>query len=160
MPLIPVDVPREAPRVAASVQTPLVQVQMNPALGMVNVPTWFWAAGYQGQDLFASRSWGPPYVPTTIEVRYIVSRYIWNFGDGRQVEGKSLGRPYPAESDIRNAYRWTSRGEAGGVFHPTLTIEWSVEYRVNGGAPQALAPFQRRYEAIHPVQQLQPVIDR
>lgn len=158
MPLIPVDIPREAPRVAASVQTPQVQVRMNPELGMVNVPTWFWATGYGGQDLFAARSWGPPYVPTTIEVRYYVRRYIWNFGDGGQSEGKSLGQAYPAESDVRNAYRWSSRSEPGGVFRPTLTIEWGVEYRVNGGAPQALPPVQRRYEAIHPVQQLQPVV--
>jgi hypothetical protein len=158
VPLIPVDVPLEAPRVASSMQTPQVQVRMNPELGMVNVPTWFWAEGYGGEDLFASRSWGPPYVPTTIAVRYYLRRYIWNFGDGGQIEGKSLGQAYPAESDVRNAYHWSSRSEPGGVFHPTLTIEWGVEYRVNGGLPQPLPPVRRRYEAIHAVQQLQPVV--
>lgn len=158
VPLIPVDVPREAPGVAASVERPQLRIRMNPAIGMVNVPTWFWAEGYRGQDLTASRAWGQPYVPTTISVRYVVKRYIWNFGDGGQIESRSLGQSYPIESDIKNAYRWSSRTEPGGAFHPTLTIEWNVEYRVNGGPPQSLPAVQQRYEAIYQVQQLQPVI--
>jgi len=144
--------------VAASVELPEVQVRMNPDTGLVNLPTWLWAEGYRGQDLFASQSWSPPYEPTTIEVRYSLKRYLWNFGDGGQIETRSLGQPYPAESDIKNAYGWSSRTEPGGVFHLALTIEWEVEYRVNGGPPQPLPTAQRRYEALYPVQELQPVI--
>ena len=158
VPLIPVCAACEAPGVAASVESPAVRVRMNPDTGLVNVPTWFWAEGYRGQDLVASRSWSPPYEPTTIEVRYSVRRYLWNFGDGGQIESKSLGQPYPAESDVRNAYGWSSRTEPGGVFHLGLTIEWNVEYRVNGGAPQQLPPVARPYPAIYPVQELQPII--
>jgi hypothetical protein len=156
--LIPVCAACEAPGVAAGVQLPQVQLQMNPALGMGNIPTWFWAVGYQGQDLVTARSWSPPYEPTTIEVRYAVNRYVWNFGDGGQIVNRSLGQAYPRESDVKNIYGWSSRTEPAGVFHPALTIEWRVEYRVNGGAAQALPPVQRRYEAVYPVQQLQPVI--
>lgn len=158
VPPIPVCAACEAPGIAASMQTPQVQVRMNPEIGMVNVPTWFWAEGYRGQDLVASRSWSAPYEPTTITVRYSVRRYIWNFGDSEQIENRSLGQAYPAESDIRNAYRWSSRTEPGGFFHPTLTIEWSVEYRVNGGPPRSLPAVQRRYGAVYAVQELQPVI--
>ena len=143
---------------ATSVELPAVRVRMNPDTGLVNVPTWFWAEGYRGQDLVASRSWSPPYEPTTIEVRYSVRRYLWNFGDGGQIESKSLGQPYPAESDVRNPYGWSSRTEPGGAFHPGLTIEWNVEYRVNSGAPQQLPPVARPYPAIYPVQELQPII--
>lgn len=143
---------------AASVELPEVQVRMNPDTGLVNLPTWLWAEGYRGQDLFASQSWSPPYEPATIEVRYSLKRYLWNFADGGQIETRSLGHPYPAESDIKNAYGWSSRTEPGGVFHLALTIEWAVEYRVNGGPPQPLPPAQRRYEALYPVQELQPVI--
>ena len=39
VPLIPVCVACEAPGVAASVQTPLVQVRMNPQTWLVNLPT-------------------------------------------------------------------------------------------------------------------------
>ncbi len=158
VPLIPVCVACEAPGVASTVELPQVRVRANPDTGLVNVPTWLWAEGYRGQELFASRSWSPPYEPTTIEVRYFIRRYLWNFGDGGQIENRSLGQPYPAESDIKNAYGWSSRTEPGGVFHLSLTIEWNVEYRVNGGPPQALPPAQRRYEALYPVQELQPVI--
>lgn len=158
VPLTPVCAECEAPGVAASVETPEVQVRANPATGLVNLPTWLWAEGYLGQDLFATQSWSPPYEPTTIEVRYFVKRYLWNFGDGGQIESRSLGQPYPAESDIRNAYAWSSRTEPGGYFHLALIIEWHVEYRVNGGAPTPLSPAQRRYEAIYPVQELQPIV--
>ena len=96
---------------AASVEFPDVQVRMNPETGLVNLPTWLWAEGYRGQDLVASRSWSPPYEPTTIEVRYSLRRYLWNFGDGGQVATRSLGQPYPRESDITNAYGWSSRTE-------------------------------------------------
>lgn len=157
-PPIPVCAVCEAPGVAASVELPTVRVRMNPDTGLVNLPTWFWAEGYRGQDLVASRSWSPPYEPTTIEVRYSVKRYLWNFGDGGQIESKSLGQPYPAASEIANAYAWSSRTEPGGVFHPGLTIEWNVEYRVNGGAPQPLPPVSRPYPAIYPVQELQPIV--
>lgn len=158
VPLIPVCAACEAPGVAAGVPLPQVQVRMNPDLGLVNLPTWFWAVGYQGQALTASRSWSAPYEPTTIVVRYTVARYIWDFGDGGQVETLSLGQAYPEASDITNVYRWSSRTEPGGQFHPSLTIEWRVEYRVDGGPPQPLPAVQRRYEASYPVQQLQPII--
>ena len=158
VPPIPVCADCEAPGVAASIATPTVRVRMNPEPGLVNLPTWLWAEGYRGQDLFASRSWSPPYEPTTIAVRYSVKRYRWDFGDGGQIEARSLGRPYPQESDIRNVYGWSSRTETGGVFHLALTIEWAVEYRVNGGQPQPLPPALRRYEATYPVQELQPII--
>ena len=157
-PPIPVCAACEAPGVAASVEIPAVTVRMNPETGLVNLQTWFWAEGYRGQDLVASRSWSAPYEPTTIEVRYSVKRYIWNFGDGGQIESKSLGQAYPASSEIANAYGWSSRTEPGGVFHPGLAIEWNVEYRVNGGAPQALPPVTRAYPAVYPVQELQPII--
>ena len=157
-PPIPVCAACEAPGVAASVEIPAVTVRMNPETGLVNLPTWFWAEGYRGQDLVASRSWSAPYEPTTIEVRYFVKRYLWNFGDGGQIESKSLGQPYPASSEIANAYGWSSRTEPGGVFHPGLAIEWDVEYRVNGAAPQSLPPVTRMYPAIYPVQELQPII--
>ena len=143
---------------AASIALPAVAVRMNPATGMVNVATWFWAEGYRGEDLTASRSWGYPYEDTTIEVRYFVREYLWNYGDGGQIASRSLGQPYPGESDIRNAYGWSSKTEPGGVFHGALGIRWGVEYRVNGGPLRPLPPVERRYEATYPVQELQPVI--
>ena len=157
-PPIPVCASCEAPGVADSIELPNVAVRMNPATGMVNVATWFWAENYRGQDLYASRSWSYPYEDTTIEVRYFVREYLWNYGDGGQISSRSLGQPYPQQSDIQNAYGWSSKTEPGGVFHGALGIRWGVEYRVNGGAPTALADVTRSYGFIHPVQQLQPVI--
>lgn len=146
---------------AASVVRPSVTVRMNPAIGMVNLPTWFWVEGYGGQDLFASRSWpSPPYEPTTITVRYSVRHYVWNFGDATQITNRSLGQAYPTPSDVSNTYAWWSANEPGGAFHGALTIVWIVEYSVNGGGWQGLPDAERRYEWSHQVRQLQPVIVR
>lgn len=159
-PPIPVDVAGEAATLCASVALPEIVLRANPRLGLVNVPTWFWVENYDGGDLADSQSWGPPYVPTTIEVRLTVSTLRWNFGDGGQRETRSLGQAYPRESDVQNTYRWSSRGEPGGHFAFALTVEWLGEYRVNGGAWTAITTITRRYEGQIAVQQSQPIIVR
>ena len=39
-----------------------------------------------------------------------------------------------------------------------LTVEFTAQYRVNGGAPQALPPIRRTYETRYRVQEVQPVL--
>jgi hypothetical protein len=139
---------------------------MNPATGMVNVPSWFWAEGYDGRPLAVSQSWSGPagggalYIPTTVTVTFRVQKYTWNFGDGGQFDSRSLGQPFPAESDIRNAYAWSSRTEPGGVFHGALFITWDVSYTITGGTGGGgtLPPVTLRVEWEHAVQQSQPVV--
>lgn len=155
---IPVDAAVEAPRILAALSLPSVDVKANPALGLVNLPTWFWAVGYDGRPLTAAHSWSAPYVPTTVVVTLTVDHYTWNWGDGGQIDTESLGEAYPAESDIQNVYRWSSRSEPGGNFHGSLTVHWRASYTVNGAAPVPLSAVERRYEFVYPVQQIQPVI--
>ena len=147
---------------AASVPRPTITVRMNPEIGMVNLPTWFWAEGYRGQDLYATRTWpSPPFVPTMITVRYSVRHYIWNFGDAGLLTTRSLGQPYPTESDIQNAYAWSSeRREPGGLFRGALIVVWKVEYSANGGPYTALPDATMRVEWSHQVRELQPVVIR
>jgi len=45
-----------AVRMAAEVPPPDLRIGMNPALGMVRVPTWFWVEGYDGGMLAQSES--------------------------------------------------------------------------------------------------------
>src|SRR5581483_612033 len=161
----------------AHVPLPNIQIRMNPSLGLVALPGWFWVEGYNGQPFGTSRTVEVPpevgpevpvdVVPAddprrrgssfTVEVRVWASRYEWSFGDGAGLVTQSLGKPYPAESDITHTYEHSSLLFPGG-FPVRLTVEYRAEYRVNGGAPQPLPPVRRTYEAGYRVQEVQPVL--
>ena len=161
----------------AHVPLPNIQIRMNPSLGLVALPGWFWVEGYNGQPFGTSRTVEVPpevgpevpvdVVPAddprrrgssfTVEVRVWASRYEWSFGDGAGLVTQSLGKPYPAESDITHTYEHSSLRFPSGV-PVRLTVEYSAEYRVNGGAPQLLPPVRRTYEAGYRVQEVQPVL--
>jgi hypothetical protein len=170
--------PREvAVDILVHVPLPDIRVRMNPALGLVALPSWFWAEGYSGESFGASRTVDipapvGPLVPFTevpadhpdrrgrsftVEVRVGGSRYEWDFGDGAGVSGGSLGRAYPAESDVRHTYRHSSLPFVGG-FPVRLTVEYQAEYRVDGAGPFGLPPVRRTYETAHRVQEIQTVL--
>ena len=138
---------------------PEAQIRVNPTLGLVNLPSWFWVEGYQGATFTRALSLpSPPYVPMTVEVRVYPQQYLWQFGDGSPIlQTTSLGLPYPAESEVAHTYRFSSLNFPEG-FPLMLVIEWGAEYRVDGGAPQALPPLRRTYLATHQVQEIQPII--
>ncbi len=156
---------------------PDAQIRMNPSLGLVAMPAWFWVEGYDGSSFGTSRTVEiPPEVGSdvplavvpandprrqgtsfTVEVRLWPTRYQWSFGDGATAITQTLGRPYPAQSDIQHSYEFSSLRFPSG-FPVSLTIEFAAEYRVNGGAPQPLPPIQRTYTAGYRVQEVQPVL--
>lgn len=156
---------------------PNVQVRMNPALGLVAMPTWFWVDGYDGSPFGTSRTVDIPpdvgsdvpvtVVPAndprrqgssfTVEVRIWPSRYQWNFGDGTTLVSQTLGKQYPVQSDIQHTYEFSSLQFSGG-FPVRLTIDFSAEYRVNDGAPQGLPTIEHTYESDYRVQEAQSVL--
>ena len=93
----------------------------------------------------------------TIVVTVRPSRYEWSFGDGTRLVTRSLGKPYPQASDVKHTYEYSSLRSPSG-FTVGLTIEFAAEYRVNGGAAQALPPIRRSYESSYRVQEIQPVL--
>ncbi len=159
------------------VPLPNAQIRTNPALGLVAVPGWFWVEGYDGAPFGTSRTVDippevGPEVPTsvvpandprrqgssfTVDVRIWPSRYDWSFGDGATLATESLGKPYPAESDIQHTYEHSSLQYPNG-FPIWLTIEFAAEFRVNGGAPQGLPSIRQTYETAYRVQEVQPVL--
>jgi hypothetical protein len=172
--------PREvALDVLAHVPLPDVRPRMSPALGLVALPSWFWAEGYDGAAFGDGRTVDiPPEVDASVpldvvpagdprrqgtsfsvEVRVWPARYEWAFGDGAAATTTSLGKPYPAESDVRHTYQRSSLGFPSG-YPVRLTAEFAAEFRVNGGAPQALPSVRRTYEAAFRVQEIQPVLVR
>jgi len=170
--------PRQVALEALShVPLPAIQIQMNPELGLVAMPGWFWVAGYDGQPFGTVVTVDVPPavgddVPTelvpaddprrqatsiTVEVRVWPSSYAWSFGDGTGLTTDSLGAPYPQESDIQHTYEHSSLRFPGG-FPVQLTVEFAAAYAVDGGPPQPLPAISQTYAARYRVQEVQAVL--
>jgi len=135
------------------VPVPDIAIGVNPATGLVAVPSWFWVEGYDGAPIAASDTLDG----VTVEVEVTPTGYRWSFGDGATLETTSLGQPYPQESDIRHTYEQSSLG-VGGSFAVRVEITFAARYRVNGSFWQPLEPITRAFTAAYPVQQLQSVL--
>ena len=135
------------------VPVPTIKIGVNPAPGLVALPSWFWIEGYDGAPITSSRSLSG----VTVEVQITPTSYRWSFGDGAKLETLTLGRPYPATSEIRHTYEQSSLA-VGGKFTDTVDLTFSVRYRVSGGAWQGLEPISRSFTSPYPVQQLQSIL--
>lgn len=149
----PVDPASVAAELLDQVPVPAITVGVNPDVGLVALPSWFWVQGYDGLPIRASDTLGG----TTVEVEITATGYQWSFGDGTTIESTSLGQPYPEESDIRHTYEQSSLG-AGGTFSVSVEITFSARYRVDGGPWQPLDPITRSFTTAYPVQQLQSIL--
>ena len=135
------------------VPVPDITVGVNPATGLVAMPSWFWIEGYDGSAIRTSDTLGD----TTVKVEIRPTGYRWSFGDGAALETDSLGEAYPDESDIRHTYQQSSLAD-GGAFRVTVRITFSVRYRVDDGPWEPLDPITRSFSAAYPVQQLQSIL--
>lgn len=139
------------------VPLPAIEVRMNPPLGLVALTSWYWVEGYDGRPFGGSKTIGEGMGAVTIEVRVWPSKYEWSFGDGATQVTQSLGQRYPAESEIKHTYEYSSfRFEDG--FPVRLTVTFEAEYRVNDGPWQRLTPIRQTYGTDYPVQELQTVL--
>jgi hypothetical protein len=176
-----------ANHVEGEIHLPDIKVGMNPRLGMVAVPTWFWVQPetYTGQDLTASdnlvvtrqectrdeeRDASGAVTGTTeschsvddvyhVEVRLSRPTYVWDFGDGTVRLG-TLGIAYPNVSDVAHAYNDTSLHAPGG-YPVDLRVIWTAGYHVSGAAQLqgTLADAVHEYGPFpHPVQEAQAVL--
>ncbi len=162
---------------APVVPLPPMELFVNPGRGVVRVPDWYWAVGYDGRDLVQSRSFdlewsvpGPPIRITdpgtgqtievpgpsitgtdhiTVAVRYRPARYRWDYGDGTVVDTGSLGQAYPSISDVQHAYQQGSLSQPGQQYTYQLTADWAGDWFVSGDATGtgALGPRQSIYAA-------------
>jgi hypothetical protein len=148
------------PRVVAAnvlqhIPLPNVRLSMNPSLGLVALPGWFWAEGYDGAPFGGSAS----LTGLTVAVQVRPSSYTWNFGDGATLASQDLGQPYPAQSDIQHTYQYSSLHYPAG-FPIRLTIQFAATFSVNGGTVQPLASMTRTYTASYRVQEIQSVLTK
>lgn len=159
------------------VPLPGIQIKENPALGLVNLPGWFWIDGYDGKPFGTSQTVtippavGPsvPFteVPAddprrqstsfTVSVKIWATSYQWGFGDGATLVTQSLGQAYPAQSDIAHTYSYSSLKTQEG-FPVQVAVVFAAQYQVNGGAPQGLPSMSHTYTTTYPVQEAQSLL--
>ncbi|HVA23491.1 MAG TPA: hypothetical protein VMW62_03785 [Chloroflexota bacterium] len=151
--------------VLAHIPLPNIEIRVNPDIGLVAMPDWFWIEGYDGAAMQQSRTVtlpppgpGLPAPSFTVTVRIWPEEYDWLFGDGGSLVAHSLGQAYPAESDLQHTYDYSSLPFAQG-FPVTVTVGFRAQYSINGGAPQPLPTLEHTYEANHPVQEVQAVVN-
>ena len=150
--------------VLGHVPLPNIQLRMNPGLGLVAMPGWFWVGNFDGQPFGASRTvvipppiLGQPPTVFTVTVRVWPTEYDWLFGDGGSLVTHSLGQAYPAQSDVQHTYEYSSLSFSSG-FPVDLTVQFAAEFRVNGGGPQPLPGIRHTWATTYPVQQAQAIL--
>jgi hypothetical protein len=142
-----------AANVLQHIALPDVRLHTNPSLGLVALPGWFWAEGYNGAPFGGAAS----VAGLTVAVQVQPTSYTWSFGDGATLVSQDLGQPYPTQSDIQHTYQYSSLHFPTG-FPVHLTIQYAATYSVNGGPSQALASMTRTYAASYRVQEIQSVL--
>lgn len=152
----PMDVVQE---ILGFLPLPAIQVRMNPPLGLVALSSWYWVDGYDGRPFGGSKTIGVGPGAVTIEVRVWPSRYEWSFGDGASFVSQTLGQRYPAESEIKHTYEYSSFTFREG-YPVRLTVQFEAEYRINNEPWQPLAPIRQTYGTDYPVQELQTVLSQ
>jgi hypothetical protein len=142
-----------AVNVLQHIPLPNVQLRMNPSLGLVALPGWFWAEGYNGAPFGGSAT----IAALTVAVQVRPTYYTWSFGDGATLVSQDLGQAYPAQSNVQHTYQYSSLHFSTG-FPIHLTIQFTAAYSVNGGPSQPLASMTRTYAASYRVQELQSIL--
>jgi hypothetical protein len=145
--------------VAPAVPLPPIALHVNPVRGVVHVPDWYWAEGYDGSPRSVSRDyslqWSLPGAPIidaatgqvigrlpgrsgtyriSVTVRYRPSRYRWDFGDGTVLDTSSLGQAYPSTSDVQHSFDRSSLVQPEQMYTYRLVIDWQGDWEVSGDA--------------------------
>jgi hypothetical protein len=145
--------------VAPAVPLPPITLHVNPVRGVVHVPDWYWAEGYDGSPRSVSRDyslqWSLPGAPIidaatgqvigqlpgrsgtyriSVTVRYRPSRYRWDLGDGTVLDTSSLGQAYPSISDVQHSFDRSSLLQPGQMYTYRLVIDWQGDWQVSGDA--------------------------
>jgi len=131
-----------------------VQVAVRPVThGVTGIPSLFWVEGYDGIPLERSVS----ELGVNVDVRVSLAAATWDFGDGLAA-GAGLGDAWPARSSVAHDYQ--VRSPAGSPHAVVVDLELAAEFRVDGGAWQALDPITRTSTLPYEVQEIQAVRNR
>jgi hypothetical protein len=93
---------------------------------------------------------------TTVDARAFPSQYLWDWGDGNDTLTYDSGRPWSRNrpGSIEHIY------ETRGRYDLSVEVVWEAQWRINGGAWQALGFFSLGDSVDYPVRQVQARLTR
>jgi hypothetical protein len=93
---------------------------------------------------------------TTVDARAFPSQYLWDWGDGSDTLTYDSGRPWTRyrPGNIGHVY------ETRGRYDLSVEVVWEAQWRINGGAWQALGFFSLGDSVDYPVRQVQARLTR
>jgi hypothetical protein len=174
----PACVPDLSVRVQGQVPLPPIDIQTSPdAEGVVNVPTWFWVAGYHGAWLTTTRYGtqhvcdpAPHDVSVALDLDIWPAAYKWDFGDGHTVSDVcpnsdepsacSTGLGSPDTSKVAHTYQMSSYQYSNQGGFPVL-LSISYRGRITTHAGVLIGTFtipQLTYAVQLPVREVQSVL--
>lgn len=107
------------------VPTPALHVQPVKGRTLVNFKTNFYATGGAGFTRTITL------LGQRVTLKIAVDHYDFRFGDGGHLTSTEPGAAYP---QLTNTHEYLRKG----VVHPSMGTTWTADYRVNGGAWQAV----------------------
>jgi hypothetical protein len=128
------------------IPVPTTGIGTNPATGLAGIAGWFWGEGYDGAPIERNVS----AFGLSVDVVAVPTAVTWAFGDGTSETG-DLGRAYPTRSSVTHVY------ETAGPKPLTMTFDFAVRYRVNGGSWLLLPDIQRAQTTTYPVASAQAI---
>ena len=93
---------------------------------------------------------------TTVDARAFPSQYLWDWGDGNDTLTYDSGRAWTRHrpGTIEHVY------ETRGRYDLSVEVVWEAQWRINGGAWQALGFFSLGDSVDYPVRQVQARLTR
>jgi hypothetical protein len=93
---------------------------------------------------------------TTVDARAFPSQYLWDWGDGNDTLTYDSGQPWSRNrpGSIEHIY------ETRGRYDLSVEVVWEAQWRINGGAWQALGFFSLGDSVDYPVRQIQARLTR
>ena len=93
---------------------------------------------------------------TTVDARAFATQYLWDWGDGDDTLTYEPGTPWSRyrEGSIGHLY------ETRGRYELSVEVVWEAQWRIDGGAWQALGFFSLSDSVDYPVRQVQARLTR
>jgi hypothetical protein len=93
---------------------------------------------------------------TTVDARAFATQYLWDWGDGDDTLTYDPGRPWSRFGPGSIGHLYETRGR----YELSVEVVWEAQWRIDGGAWQALGFFSLSDSVDYPVRQVQARLTR
>ena len=134
------------------IDMPGVGMDVRPeSRGVTGIESYFWVAGYRGDDVSETVS----DLGMTVTVTAELAGVKWDFGDGTRTQTGGLGEAWPERSSVRHTYRDPSPD--GRPYEVTATLVLQPRWSLDGADQGTLEPIEIEFTRAYEVDQVQAV---